>query len=69
MYEEKSNNTGIKLIGGLIAIFIIMIIFFAVFPYAHIGAGERGVVFSNASGVEDRILGEGWHYFLVSVEE
>lgn len=61
MYEEKSNNTGIKLIAGGIAVFIIIIILFSLFPFSHVGAGERGVIFSNASGVQDRILGEGWH--------
>lgn len=41
-------------------------------PFTIIGAGERGVVFNNATGVEDRVLGEGTHIltpFFESVEK
>lgn len=59
-------KTILKLIvGGFIVIAIITF-----FPIVIIGAGQRGVVFNNASGVEDRILGEGTHFrvpFLQSV--
>lgn len=47
---------------------IIFILFFS--PIVIIGAGKRGVVFNAATGVEDRILGEGTHLrvpFLESV--
>jgi regulator of protease activity HflC (stomatin/prohibitin superfamily) len=63
------ENTGaIKLIGGGIALFIIIIIVIAMFPIVVVGAGERGVVFNNASGIENRILGEGVHTRIPLVE-
>lgn len=68
---ETNNTLPIKLIGGAIGLFIILIIMIMVFPIVVIGAGQRGVVFNNASGVEDRILDEGTHFrmpFLESVK-
>lgn len=61
-----SPRTIVKLV--VVAIGIIAL--FAFFPIVIVGAGQRGVVFNNASGVEDRILGEGTHFrvpFLQSV--
>ena len=43
------------LAGALIAFFVLV----SVFPIVIVGAGERGVIFNNFSGVENRILGEG----------
>lgn len=54
-------TNGFKLIIGGIAFFVLLIIVIAVFPIVIIGAGERGVVFNNLSGVQDRVLGEGTH--------
>lgn len=46
-----------------IAIAIVLIIaFFVLNPIVIIGAGQRGVVFNNASGIEDKVLGEGLHF-------
>jgi prohibitin 1 len=43
----------------LAAIILILIVFFS--PLVIVGAGQRGVVFNAATGVENRILGEGVH--------
>lgn len=51
-----------KLIGGIIAVGIAFVIIMIMFPIVIIGPGERGVVFNNTSGIEDRILGEGTHW-------
>lgn len=59
-----------KVIAGVIGVIILVFVVIAVFPIVIIGAGERGVVFNNGSGVEDRILPEGTHFrvpFLESV--
>lgn len=59
-----------KLIISGIALFIVLVIVLVNFPLVVIGAGDRGVVFNNQSGIEDRILGEGAHFrmpFLESV--
>jgi regulator of protease activity HflC (stomatin/prohibitin superfamily) len=69
--NETYNTRAIKLIVGGIGLFIIFLLIIAFFPIVVVGAGERGVVFNNASGIESRILGEGTHLripFLESVK-
>lgn len=51
-----------KLIGGLVVGFIGLIMLLVLNPITIIGAGQRGIVFNNTSGVEDRVLGEGLHF-------
>lgn len=54
---------------ALIAGIIVVIFFlFAVNPIVIIGAGERGVVFNRASGIEDRVLVEGVHFRIPFVQ-
>lgn len=64
------NDTGInvRLIGTIVGVVIIIFVLIIAFPFAFVGAGERGVVFNNASGVEDRILGEGIHFRIPFIE-
>jgi regulator of protease activity HflC (stomatin/prohibitin superfamily) len=65
MDETKLN---IRLIGTIIGVIVIVILLLAAFPFAFVGAGERGVVFNNVNGVENRILGEGVHFRIPFVE-
>lgn len=67
---ENNNGlpTTVKVIIGAFALFIILLIGLAINPIVIIGAGERGVVFNNGSGVEDRILSEGTHFRTPFVE-
>lgn len=61
-----------KLIGSLITGFIVIIMLVSLNPIVIVGAGERGVVFNKATGVEDQIMGEGLHFrmpFVQSVKE
>ena len=51
----------------IIAIFLIIVILFFS-PIVIIGAGRRGVVFNSATGVENRILGEGVHFVVPLLE-
>lgn len=46
----------------IILIGIGLILLFSFFPIVIVGAGQRGVVFNNFSGIEDRVLGEGTHF-------
>lgn len=64
------NDTGInfRLIGTIAGVIIIFFVLLAAFPFAFVGAGERGVVFNNTSGVENRILGEGIHFRIPFIE-
>lgn len=57
---ENTNNS--KLVFTIIGIIVLVIVLFAAMPVAFVGAGERGVIFNNFGGVEDKILGEGLHF-------
>lgn len=45
-----------------VAIFLILVIVISFIPIVVVGAGERGVVFNNFTGVESTVLGEGTHF-------
>lgn len=57
-----SERSQVKLFGWIIGIVIFLVVVLSVFPIVVIGAGQRGVVFNNVSGIEPRILGEGTHF-------
>jgi len=63
---EKNNIT--KLIAVIVGIIIVIFVVLAAIPIARVGAGERGVIFNNFSGVENRILGEGIHFRIPFVQ-
>jgi len=62
----NQNKQRLIIVG--IALFIAIIIIIAFFPIVVVGAGERGVVFNNTTGVENRILGEGVHFRVPLIE-
>jgi regulator of protease activity HflC (stomatin/prohibitin superfamily) len=49
-----------NIVFAVLAVFLFIMVI-AFFPIVVVGVGQRGVVFNNASGIEDRILGEGVH--------
>lgn len=63
-FSINQKNFVVKAIGTVIAVFIIILFF----PLVVVGVGERGVVFNNASGIENRILNEGVHVRIPFVE-
>ena len=65
--NENQQNLVKWGIGG-VALLIAIIIIIATFPIVVIGAGKRGVVFSNASGIQNKILDEGVHFRMPFVE-
>ena len=66
--KEYSQRDVFKIvISGVIIVFAVMLII-AAFPVVVIKAGQRGVVFNNISGLENRILGEGVHFRIPFVE-
>lgn len=69
------EETGIpkvgKLVIGAVALIVVLIIIITLLPFGVIGAGQRGVIFNNATGVEERVLGEGLYFrtpFVQSIE-
>lgn len=49
---------------GLVLLFLVIILM----PFTIVGAGERGVIFSRLSGVEDTVLSEGFHFRIPVVQ-
>jgi prohibitin 1 len=62
------DTSSLKVFGTIGAVVVILLIVLIMFPVVVIGAGERGVVFNNTSGIENRILGEGVHFRIPLVE-
>lgn len=67
-FAKFMENNGIKIVGLIVAAIVVIFLFFTLLPFTIIGAGERGVVFNNFSGIENRILGEGIHFRMPLVE-
>lgn len=62
------ENSLVKLIIGGVGLFVAVFILIVIFPVTIVGAGERGVIFNNTSGVQDRVLGEGMHFRIPLIE-
>lgn len=65
-YEEKKFPWKLAISG--VALFIALVIGLVNFPVVVIGTGDRGVVFSNTTGIQEKILGEGLHVRIPFVE-
>lgn len=74
-YEKEQRAQQIRYIKlgvGGVALFLAIVLILINLPIVVVNAGNRGVVFSNTSGVQDRILDEGVHFripFVESVKE
>src|SRR6266581_2738421 len=66
--KNVSQINPVKFIIGIVGAIIVFFIIVAIFPVVIVGAGQRGVVFNNISGVENRILGEGVHFRIPIIE-
>ena len=64
----RETPVNIKYIVWAIGIIIAIILFFAILPFVVIGAGERGVVFNSTTGIENRIMQEGFNFKIPFVE-
>lgn len=62
------QQTLIRIVSSLILLLFVIVILLAVSPIVIVGAGQRGVVFNNTTGLENRILGEGIHFRIPLVE-
>ena len=61
---SKELKLGLSIGGFVIAVIILI----SLLPFGVIGAGERGVVFNNLKGVENRVLPEGTYFRIPLVE-
>jgi prohibitin 1 len=66
--KDMTQTDIIRLIIFAFIGFIGIILLITAFPIVVVGAGQRGVVFNNVTGLENRILGEGVHFRIPFVE-
>lgn len=59
---------GIKVGAGIVGFILVLVLIAIINPFVFIGAGQRGVVFNQTSGVENRVLGEGMSFRIPLVE-
>lgn len=60
--EQNEGKKARRVIKWVIFVFLALVFLLFFFPIVIIGAGERGVIFNNATGIENHILGEGVHF-------
>lgn len=66
--EVSNTYSSGQILRWIVGIVIFLFLFFTLNPVVIIGAGHRGVVFNRATGVEERILGEGVHFRIPLVQ-
>lgn len=52
----------VRFLSSIIVLVVIVLIILILSPIVIVGAGQRGVVFNNTTGIENRILYEGIHF-------
>lgn len=73
--DMKNINSKLPDIGGLfrnkaLLVILVVIAFFILFnPLVVVSAGHRGVIFSQISGVSDKVLGEGVHIIIPVIDK
>jgi regulator of protease activity HflC (stomatin/prohibitin superfamily) len=67
-FDPLSEVPGIKKMSPLIIVGVALVLLWAFSPFVIVGAGERGVVFNQFHGVEQKILGEGFSFIIPVIE-
>jgi prohibitin 2 len=67
-FDPLSEVPGIKKMSPLIIVAVALVLLWAFSPFVIVGAGERGVVFNQFHGVEQKILGEGFSFIIPVIE-
>lgn len=67
-FDPLSEVPGLKKISPLVIVAAVLLIFWIFSPFVIVGAGERGVVFNQLHGVEQKILGEGFSFIIPVIE-
>ena len=67
-FDPLSEVPGLKKLSpfAIVAGILFLILIFS--PFVIVGAGERGVVFNQFHGVDQKILGEGFSFIVPVVE-
>jgi regulator of protease activity HflC (stomatin/prohibitin superfamily) len=67
-FDPLSEVPGLKRMSPFVIVAAVLILLWLLSPFVVVGAGERGVVFNQFHGVEQKILGEGFS-FIIPVAE
>src|SRR5437867_12882394 len=67
-FDPLSEVPGLKKMSPLVIIAVVLVLLWVFSPFVIVGAGERGVVFNQLHGVEDKILPEGFSFIIPFVQ-
>src|SRR5438445_13085012 len=67
-FDPLSEVPGLKKMSPLVIIAVVLVLLWVFSPFVIVGAGERGVVFNQLHGIEDKILAEGFSFIIPFVE-
>src|SRR5437879_12652275 len=66
--DPLSEVPCLKKMSPLVIIAVVLVLLWVYSPFVIVGAGERGVVFNQLHGIEDKILPEGFSFIIPFVE-
>src|SRR2546422_6665868 len=67
-FDPLSEVPGLKKMSPFAILAVVLVLLWVFSPFVIVGAGERGVVFNQLHGVEDKILPEGFSFIIPFVE-
>jgi regulator of protease activity HflC (stomatin/prohibitin superfamily) len=67
-FDPLSEVPGLKKMSPLVIVAAVLFILWIFSPFVIVGAGERGVVFNQIRGIENKILGEGFSFIIPVIE-
>lgn len=67
-FDPMSEMPGLKKMSPFAIVAAVLFLLWVFSPFVIIGAGERGVVFNQFHGVDQKILGEGFSFIVPVVE-
>ena len=67
-FDPLSEVPGLKKMSPFVIVAAILFLIWIFSPFVIVGAGERGVVFNQFHGVDQKILGEGFSFIVPVVE-
>ena len=67
-FDPMSEVPGLKKLSPFAIVAAVLFLVWVFSPFVIVGAGERGVVFNQFHGVDQKILGEGFSFILPVIE-
>lgn len=67
-FDPMSEMPGLKKMSPFAIVAAVLFLLWVFSPFVIIGAGERGVVFNQFHGVDQKILGEGFSFIIPVIE-